>query len=298
MRKIIALVTTCFCFLLLNSLSVEAKNNNNYNTITVKDGATYYESSENFGSGRSTLVNSGNIYTPNPCLAKINGYSFLDVNGNIIKSYYDSNISQLDIPNVPSNCSKVFVHFRTENYRNGWTDIENINSYYKPDISADSVDIIEDIKNEAAKSTVNEKTAIVIDCSGSMSDNQKAVVNQLGNITFNKNTKIYVFAQDLKTIEENELVNFEEKALTDYFGIGYGTLLVKSLSTIDADASIHKILLISDIEEVMYEDYMFSSSHVDELKIYDPDDTILDDQVMGVLEKCYPNALIERILIE
>lgn len=51
-------------------------------------GTIYWESSQNFGSGKSGVVSSKNIYIPDSCLVTVNGVAYLDDNGNIISSSY------------------------------------------------------------------------------------------------------------------------------------------------------------------------------------------------------------------
>lgn len=297
MKKIFLFVAAIFAFCLFGGITVEAQDYDKYEPIIIQEGATYYESSENFGSGRYDIVDSSNPYTiPTPCIVYVNGYSFLDKNGNIIDSYYNQSEENCVIPEIPDNCVKVFVHFRTEQYRNGWTDIGNLNNPYKSE-SSSVEELVKDIKNEASQSTANSKTAVVIDCSGSMSDNQKEVVNQLENINFNPNTKITVFADIIKEISKADLVDFEEKYWDDVFGIGVGTHLEDALTSIVSDKSIKKILLISDLQAVFFDPDKFSSDHILEFKIYDPDESSKDYQIIQTLKLCYPKADIKRLKI-
>lgn len=296
MKKIFLFVATFFAFCIFGGIAVEAKDYSTYDYITIEDGATYYESSEEFGSGRYAFVGSSNPYTPQPCIAYIDGYSFLDYKGNIITSYYSQSEKNIVIPDIPENCVKTFVHFKTNQYRNGWTDIGNVN--VNEPISSSVEKLVEDIEDEVAESTADAKTAVVIDCSGSMSDNQKAVVNQLENINFNPHTKITVFANTAKEITTADLVDFENKYWDDAFGIGAGTNLEDALAFVVSDHSIKKVLLISDLEALLFEPDTFSATYISEFKIYDPGDSLEDTQNLKIFKASYPNADIERLKIE
>ena len=295
MKKIFLFVATFFCFCLIGGFTAEAKDFDNVTPITISEGATYYESSEDFGSGRYAFVSTENIYTPQPCIAKINGYSFLDKDGNIIFSYYNPSAKSISIPDVPKNCVKTFIHFNTKDYRNGWTDVGNVMT--SSDINTPAK-IIDDIEDEISASTGNAKTAVVIDSSGSMSDNQKAVVTQLKNVNLNSNTPIYVFADNVKKITVSDLENWEQKYWSDEFEIGAGTDLQNALASIVSDSTITKILLISDLEAVIFDSSVFSSKKIIEFKIYDPDDTEFDSEILSTLINSYPDATIERVKIE
>lgn len=56
MKKIFLFVATFFAFCIFGGIAVEAKDYTTYDYITIEDGATYYESSEEFGSGRYAFV--------------------------------------------------------------------------------------------------------------------------------------------------------------------------------------------------------------------------------------------------
>lgn len=155
MKKIFLFVATFFAFCIFGGIAVEAKDYTTYDYITIEDGATYYESSEEFGSGRYAFVGSSNPYTPQPCIAYIDGYSFLDYKGNIITSYYSQSEKNIIIPDIPENCVKTFVHFKTDQYRNGWTDIGNVN--VNEPISSSVEKLVEDIEDEVAESTADAK---------------------------------------------------------------------------------------------------------------------------------------------
>lgn len=91
---------------------------------TIPTGTRYYESSFGFGSGRQGRV--GNKYTLNPGKIRIPGYSYLDKNGEVIISDYKEEAEIIDIPDPPENARKLFLHFCTQKYRNGWIDSDDM----------------------------------------------------------------------------------------------------------------------------------------------------------------------------
>ena len=51
-------------------------------------GVVYWESSQNFGSGKHGLATINNAYIPNDLVVTVNGVAYLDDYGNIISSFY------------------------------------------------------------------------------------------------------------------------------------------------------------------------------------------------------------------
>lgn len=54
----------------------------------VELGTVYWESSQNFGSGKSSMVSTKNVYIPDNCIVTVNGVAYLDYKGNILYSSY------------------------------------------------------------------------------------------------------------------------------------------------------------------------------------------------------------------
>ena len=110
----------------------------------IEDNAVYYESSWNFGSGRQGIVNKNNQYVTKPCYAGINGYSFLDKDGNIIISDYKESTNDIAVPEAPSEAVKLFYHFKSTYHRNGWVSSNKVKllakkeTTSKPEESKDS----------------------------------------------------------------------------------------------------------------------------------------------------------------
>lgn len=51
-------------------------------------GAVYWESSQNFGSGKYGMATINNAYIPNDLIVTVNGVAYLDDNGNVLSSSY------------------------------------------------------------------------------------------------------------------------------------------------------------------------------------------------------------------
>lgn len=101
-----------------NSLSIECKSSNldylenpvtaTKKTAHVRADTVYWESSENFGSGKSGMISGGSLVT-------VNGVSYLDDNGNILSSYYD-------VPTEIDIWEKRMLHISLNGINLGWVD--------------------------------------------------------------------------------------------------------------------------------------------------------------------------------
>lgn len=262
----------------------------------IRDGAIYYESSDNFGSGRSGVVNEKNRYTTIPCYAEINGFAFLDQKGNILESAYRESEKDIFIPELPEGTVKIFKHFKTAAYRNGWVDsddvllneVEETLDETQKEIQQNPKEIVRNINNEIQKK--DEKTTIVIDFSGSMSDNQYEVVKLLETLKFNDNTKIIVFADDY------EIVTQEQLSSEDFF-VGAGTKMLKALNKA-ISMGTENLILISDLATYGDAVSLKESKNLKSVVVYDPDDGIEDSIVEDVLKVTWDQASISRIRIK
>lgn len=250
----------------------------------IKNETIYYESSDNFGSGRSGVVNQENTYTTIPCYAGINGYAFLDENGNVLDSDYIESENDIAIPEHPEGAVKLFKHFHSTSYRNGWIDSENVV------LNKDETQKPEEIVEEINKAVQNEeqKTAIVIDFSGSMSDNQRQVVELLGTLKFKESTKIIVFADSFKIVSHEELINKK-------FNVGSETHMMQALNEA-LSLKTENMIIISDL--ATYKDVSLEESEtLKSVVIYDPDDGTEDAVVEDVLRKKWDKTEIKRVKI-
>lgn len=287
----------------------------------VKEGTPYYESAYGFGSGRMGIVNSENDYTTAPCYAAINGYAFLDENGNIIKSDYHEETDDIIMPISPkedissfeleeaiksmeeeSGIEAIWVHFKSSFYRNGWVDIDNIvindvkHTLNREEVEEHSAEqepeeVVEHIEQEIKKE--NQKTAIVIDFSGSMYDNQKEVVELLETLEFNDNTTIIVFANEYEVITQEQLASRD-------FDVGAGTHMFKALNVLDF-FDTESVIIISDLDthDLAYEDdvELKINKRLKSVVIYDPDDGDENSIVDEVLKPAWSRAKVSRVRI-
>lgn len=256
----------------------------------IEEGTVYYASSENFGSGRYGIVSPENPYTTTPCYAGICGYSFLDASGNIISSDYQEDEIDIFIPEPPENTVQVEVHFRTF-FQNGWCDQKSVkpNPHFvgktgeneNPDENIGGVESGETIvpelviqeEEKTPEIVVDEimteieeelsKPMIVIDYSGSMSDNQKQVVDLLTQMDL-KNSDIIVFAGYAISVTAEE---FENRHFDVYPG---ATDLYEALNKATFLCN-RKIILISDLGDNCGTSLVWTDKEI-ELVIYDPDD--------------------------
>lgn len=268
----------------------------------IAKGTIYYESSDNFGSGRSGIVNKNNKYITIPCYAGINGFSFLDKDGNILSHNYIEDENDIVIPKPPKGAVKLFKHFKSIFGDNGWVDANKVSkSITDPKSPNDEkqtkkpteqkpTDIVKNIKKDIQKK--NQKTTIVVDFSGSMSDNQREVVELLETLDFNKNTTIIVFADTYKIVSKEQLI-------AEDFYVGGGTKMLKALNKAVSLGTQH-LIVISDLDtHDIYDGISLKKSKtLKSVIVYDPDDgsedTIIDDMFKPIWSK----AEISRVKIE
>lgn len=273
-----------------------------YLPYIIKNGATYYESSYHFGSGRRGIVNEENPYTTIPCYAGINGYSFLDKNGYVLDSSYVESEDDIFIPEAPEGTVKIFKHFKSTLYRNGWVDSDDVilneDKYSEPlnekglELPAEQKpeEIIKHINDEIQKR--NQKTVIVIDFSGSMDDNQREVINLIETLEFNDNTTIIAFADWYKVITQEQLVSRN-------FYLGGGTKMISALNKAISYEPEH-LIIISDLETHDQFDGipLGESKALRSVVIYDPDDSMNDSIVDDMLKVVWSSATISRVRIK
>lgn len=270
----------------------------------IAKGTVYYESSDNFGSGRSGIVNKKNKYITIPCYAGINGYSFLDKDGNILAHNYIEDENDIVIPKAPKDAVKLFKHFKSFFGDNGWVDANKVSkSISDPKPPNDKKrkkkeqkpkeqkpeDVVENIKDIQEK---NEKTTIVVDFSGSMSDNQREVVELLETIDFDKNTTIIVFATKYEIVSKKQLISED-------FDVGGATYMLKALNKAVSLGTEH-LIVISDLDtQGKYDGISLKKSKtLKSVTVYDPDDGIEDTIIDDMFKVTWKNAKISRIRIK
>lgn len=266
----------------------------------IPEGTVYYESSYAFGHGRTGVVEKSNIYTTDPCYAGINGYSFIDQNGRVIESNYVESENDIYIPNAPEGTFMVFLHFHSKYYRNGWVDSKDVKLIDESNIEIqveendesenediqEPEEIVEEIKEEIQKDV---KTAIVVDFSGSMLDNQREVVDLLGTLEFGENVSIMVFA------DWSEIITHEQLTNEDFY-VGGGTALFSALNDV-ATIDVENVILITDLQATdNFKTKLKESSKIKNVMIYDPDDSFEDDDVQSELSEKW-NCPISRTRI-
>lgn len=272
----------------------------------IKEGTVYYETSYQFGSGRNGTVNEKNEYITIPCYAGINGYSFLDENGNVLKSDYIESENDIAIPEAPEGTAKLFKHFKSTSYRNGWVDAgqvipnETITSEEEKELKDEPEEekekpeeqnpeeIVEDIKNDIKKE--EQKTTIVIDFSGSMSDNQKEVVELLETLDFNDNTTIIVFAKYY------QVVNKEQLTSKDFYVDDENTYMIVAVNKAIELGTEH-LIIISDLQTHEKRIELKESDTLKSVVVYDPDDGS-EDAIVDSFKNVWSKADVSRVRIK
>lgn len=249
----------------------------------IQKGSIYYESASAFGTGRRGVVCEDNPYTVNPCYAGINGYAYLDEKGRVLLSEYDESTTDIDIPPAPEGTFKLYKHFRTANYRNGWVDSNCVMKV--PEKTEETLEFSEDtpVEPEKVVDKISQdvkkdmKTCIVIDYSGSMADNQREVVNLLGSIQFNDNTTIIVFADTFEIVTHEELTNED-------FYVGSATHMYQAINGA-LELGTEQLIIISDLQTYADEKLMAPSDTIRKVTIYDPDEDEFDSYVLDELKE-------------
>lgn len=258
----------------------------------ISKGSVYYESAYGFGSGRSGIVSDSNPYANTPCRAAINGYAFLDESGKILESAYEETETDIYIPEAPEGTTETFVHFRTYSYRNGWCIAETVIDYSVETPSEKSEATPEEVAAEIKEVIEHEekKTALVIDYSGSMADNQEQVIELLKTFEL-EDTPIIVFAETYQQVTAEQLENED-------FYVGVGTYLIHALNAV-SETEAQTLIVISDLETWTGDTLLPKSPGLKNVKIYDPDDSEgYDAEVMALLESTWGGVPIERVRIK
>lgn len=285
------------CLVMGLTISVQASDVEEYPYI-IEQGAQYYNSSWGFGSGRYGVVKQENIYTDIPCEATINGYSFLNKKGEVIKAMCDPEAKYIIVPEAPEGAKALWLHFSGPIYRNGWVDGRNVllkeeyKGIYEEFICPQDdlgigplLDNEEKTPEQVAKEidvTMEQgKTAIVLDVSGSMSDNQREVVTQLGRITFEEDSIIEIFADSYAMISYEDLIEWN-------FYMGGGTDLYQGLNAL-ADTGVENLILISDLQHNGYTS-LEKNNGFKQIVVYNPESDYPSD-VVSTMEQAFGKSV-------
>lgn len=206
----------------------------------VKQDTTYWETSQNFGTGRNNIVTADNIYVPQDRVVTVNAVSYLDENGNIKSSFYRTfDQLQQQSPNVQVEiCQQCMVHICTDTTDLGWVSPENLTRYETTSKSDD--EIVEVTPEEFAEEIqIKEGTTVIyVDQSGSMNSFVEQATRAFNKLDLTDRT-IIVFAENSKVISKEQINDYHSE-------IGGGTNVYAALNTALQYSPKH-VIIISDL---------------------------------------------------
>ena len=299
-------IVACMAFgVTANAEEIEI--DNNATQYTVSEGSVYWESSEECGAGRHNKVSIDNRYTDisrGKLKVWIDGYSILDHDGNIVKSYFKEKVLKISIPEITSR-QKLMVHIwgtGKKGHRLGWIKFNKINKITSEKDKSEEYTTSEIPKGEEEKwfenskekkaentadtlkeklkedSKVSRESYVFADFSGSMSDFQSDVLEKLKDTDGKK----YVFA------EEIEEFNLEKDAWT--YDIGGSPDIANALNSVDLSNDSH-IYILSDLNDNCGTKIRLKEDFVGEITIvYYPVCYAGAKDFVEQLRKSYPNA--------
>lgn len=283
-----------------NAEEIEIDNNAHY---TVSEGSVYWESSEQCGSGRHNKVSIDNRYTDisrGKLKVWIDGYSILDHDGNIVKSYFKEKVLKISIPEITSE-QKLMVHIwgnGKKGYRLGWIKFSKIifkedkSKYITSDIpqgkeeewfgeskEKDAEKTADTLKEKIRKDAkIPRESYVFADFSRSMSDFQSDVLEKLKDAEGKK----YVFAEEIE-----EFV-FGKDVWT--YDIGGSTDIANALNSVDMSNDSH-IYILSDLNDNCGTGIKLNKDFMGEITIvYYPVYYASAINFMERLRESYPNA--------
>lgn len=210
-------------------------------TSYICENATYWEISENGGSGRHNTITEANPYIDKDRAVIVNGYSFLDDSGNIIDYYYDSSASaDIVIPNSPAGTAHTMFHIHSLTNRLGWTSESNLNLFDSEKLSEQEEIIPEEKTPEEFAASIEKKegsTLILVDQSGSMNAFVEEATRAFNSLDLTDVT-IIVFANDFLEISAGEI--------NDYHDIGRSTDIYSAMNEAEG---YENVVLISDLAD-------------------------------------------------
>lgn len=285
LRGIFLLAILICCFTVTVSA---AESNQEELPYEVIPGSEYFETASNFGDGRHATVSESNPFANTPCYAGRDGWAFLDENGYVIDSDYDPGEHDIAIPAAPEGTKEIWVHFHTEEYRNGWTKAENLVQRTPQELTPSEI-----VQSISEVVSTEEETVLLLDVSGSMSDNQQEVLDLLDSIDLS-NTQIIVFGTTHQTVTQEQLRN------SDYDVAPGGSNLWRPLYYIAESTTLDHLIIISDLCHNISRDLpVWSEGFTARVTIYDPsDDPGNDSKILESMAYIWPNAKVDYNLIQ
>lgn len=299
--------------LLMGAVSVNAEEIepvatvSNQGTYVIAEGAKYYQSAWGFGTGRWGGVSDGNPYTEIPCEGTLNRYAYLNKEGEVIESgvlHSKEDQTCPEIPEAPEGADKLWVHFITELYCNGWTDYSNCQwvpattagqsaegEQKNPGVVVEeeakaAEDVVEEIVEVISDKEEAKKTVLVVDVSGSMDTEQAKVLRLINDLELDAFAAIWVFAEKACCVTQEQLVNQD-------FNVGTVTYMRKAFNKMLMEESgVEHIILISDLV-LMDGEYMLANDpKIKSIEIYDPLWNYEDNGELTSFKTAWPNAAV------
>lgn len=290
-KRLITLLTTTFIFMAtFTCISITV-----YAQTTITEGTVYWETSENGGSGNFNSVYKDNPYITEDRGVIVNGYSYLDKEGNIIDSFYDSSLTDdIKLPKGPEGAEKVMLHVHSKTNRLGWVDGGNVLfDLVTPEPSiVKEQDSIKDLEPEIDdnKKTPEEfvdsinkkegKTLVLVDKSQSMSDfidQSTSAFNSLDST----NITVMVFASGTVEVAPEDV--------NSYPANGSSTNIYGALN--QAKDIYENVVLISDLGHNEIFSRLKKNDTVKTVEIMCPEE--VTDSISEKIEKKWSNATIE-----
>ena len=318
--KSISIFSMVIVVAMIFGITAKAEEIDNTVQYTVSEGCVYWESPEQWGTGRHNTVCNENRYTNTNCgklTVWIDGYSVIEQNGDIVETYFEEKVQTLNIP-ATTRKQELMVHIwgtGESSYRLGWIKFSEVNC--KEDKSDNSISEIPDCKEDKSDNSISEipegneqewfensqekteegtvdtlrgqieedaeiprNSYIFADFSGSMYEFQLDVLEKLEGTSGKK----YVFAED---IEE-----FVLRKDTGEYNIGSSTNIVNALNKVDMEYDSH-IYILSDLNDNCGASFVLNEKFVGEITIvYYPEDYNFAMDFMELMKDAYPNAII------
>ena len=305
-RKLFSLVVV-LSSLMLFSFSAKAEEiDNRKNQYTIPEGTVYWESSQGMGTGKHNTVSQKNLYTKTneegDLDVRVNGFSLLDVFGNVVESHFSNDCETFEIPEDEEAYNLMFHVTTTDatgGYRLGWvreTDVflaDETKYEIKPitdeDVSVfdterqkEAKKIAETLQDEIEKDKeIPRESVIVADFSGSMYSFQENVLNRLNDMSGKK----YVFGEDI--------VEYSPDEGEWQYAIGGGTDIMNSLNKTVTAGNSHIYLLtdlVDNCENNIEQNLDFCG--VITIVYYPGYDKASVRGVYEVISNAYPNAKV------
>ena len=161
-----AVMLICTCIIVSSTANAEEVIvfDNTTVSYTVQQGAVYYESSWRNGTGATGVI-GGKYANGNPCYVHVDGYSVLDNDGNILKSYFEEKKLLLEIPKKHDG-EILMVHISGADpnggYRLGWISYDSISRITTGTYQAIEIESKKDIRIEKIPEKKVEETVDIV----------------------------------------------------------------------------------------------------------------------------------------